>query len=240
MMWPRWYVLNRKLLLPVAGAAFAIIILLWAAASLIGGGLSERELFDRSLANTIGCSGYHFSVEVKQAGRDTISMVEGARVKPNKVHIKGAMQKSSMEFIQIDDTTYMKDPWSNRWFTLKGNSVTQSELFLTEFNPLGLYNFKDVPIIKRTGSEKINGINTDILELSPNVANPLLDQKYTDYKFRVWVDPKLKYIMRGVMQAYLPGGAEGLVVDMRFWGFNEKIEIVPPLESDLEIKTEIN
>lgn len=239
-MLPRWFVLNRRLLLPAAGAAFIIVILLWAAASIIGSGLSEKELFDRSLANTAGCSSYRFNVEVKQAGRDTISMVEGVRVKPDKVHLKGAMQKSSMEFIQIDDTTYMKDPWSERWFTLKGNSITQSELFMTEFNPLGLLNFKDVPIIKKTGSDKINGIKTDILELSPNVANPLMDQKYTDFKFRVWVDPKQKYIMRGVMQAFLPGGAEGLVVDMRFWGFNEKIEITPPQEKDLEIKTEIN
>lgn len=239
-MWPRWYVLNRKLLLPAAGAALIIIILLWAAASIIGSGLSEKELFDKSLANTIGCSSYRFNVEVKQAGRDTISMVEGARVKPSRVHLKGALQKSSMEFIQIDNTTYMKDPWSERWFTLKDNSIAQSELFLTEFNPLGLFNFKDVPIIKKSGSEKIHGIKTDILELSPNVANPLMDQKYTDFKFRVWVDPKQKYIMRGVMQAYLPGGAEGLVVDMRFWGFNEKIEITPPPEKDLEIQTQVN
>lgn len=239
-MWPRWYVLNRRLLLPAAGAAIIIIILLWAAASIIGSGLSEKELFDRSLANTIGCSSYRFNVEVKQAGRDTISKVEGTRVKPNKVHLKGAMQKSNMEFIQIGDTTYMKDPWSERWFTLKGNSITQSELFLTEFNPLGLFTFKDVPIIKRTGTEKIDGIKTDILELRPNVANPYMDQKYTDFKFRVWADPKQKYIMRGIMQAYLPDGAEGLVVDMRFWGFNEKIEITPPLEKDLEIQTEKN
>jgi hypothetical protein len=238
-MWPRWYVFNRKNIIPAAGIALVILVLLWAAATILGRGtLTEKELFDRSLANTIGCDSYHFNVEVKQAGRDTISLVEGSRVKPDRVHIRGAMQKSNMEFIQIKDTTYMKDPWSERWFTLNGNSITQSELFLAEFNPLGLFTFKDVPIINSAGQEKIDGVKADVLELRPNMANPLMDQKYTDFKFRVWVDPKHKYIIRGTMQAYLPGGGEGLTVNMRFWGFNEKIEINPPQEKDLEVDTQ--
>ncbi|MFZ5644589.1 MAG: hypothetical protein ACOY46_13450 [Bacillota bacterium] len=238
MMWPRWYVLNRGRVLPIAGISAIILVLIWLVASVIGeGSMSEKELFDKSLANTINSSSYRYNVEVKQTGRETISLIEGAYVKPNRVHIKGAMQKSSMEFILIDDTTYMKDPWSERWFTLKGDSLANSDLFLTEFKPLGLFNFKDIPIIKRTGSEKIDGIKTDVLELRPNVANPLMDEKYTDFKFKVWVDPKEKMIRRAFMQAYLPGGAEGLLVDMRFWGFNDKIEIKPPSNDSLELKT---
>lgn len=240
-MWPRWFVFNRRNIIPAAGVAMALLGVLWAAVALLGrGALNEKELFDRSLANTMACSSYRFNVEVKQAGKDTISLVEGSRVKPDRVHIRGAMQKSNMEFIQIGDAIYMKDPWSERWFTLKGDAITQSELFLAEFNPLGLFTFKDVPEIKQIGQEKIDGIKMDVLELHPNMANPLLDQKYSDYKLQVWVDPRQKYIMRSILQAYLPGGGEGLTVDMRFWSFNEKIDINPPQENDLEVETQNN
>lgn len=229
MMWPQWYVLNRRRLFPAAAAAVVLLMLLWWFASFFSGFTgSEKDLFDRALANTMNCSSYRYSVEVKQGGKDTITLVEGARVRPNRVHIKGAMQKSQMEFIQIDDSTYMKDPWSDRWFTLKGNLVAQSELFITEFNPLGLLNFKDVPIISKTGTERVDGVKTVVLELRPSVANPMLELKYTDFKFRIWVDPDEKLIRRAYMQAYMPGGAEGLVVDTRFWDFNENIKIVPP------------
>lgn len=234
-MWPQWYVMNRRRLLPAAVAAVALVLLLWWVVSLFSGFTgSEKDLFNKALSNTMNCSSYRYSVEVRQGGRETITLVEGARVKPNRVHIKGAMQKSQMEFIQIDDNTYMKDPWSERWFTLKGNLVAQSELFITEFNPLGLLNFKDVPIIKNTGTEKVDGVKTVVLELRPNVANPFLELKYTDFKFRVWVDTEEYLIRRIYMQAYMPGGAEGLVVDSKFRDFNENITISPPQEKALE------
>jgi len=234
-MWPRWYILNRRRLMPTAVISVVLLLFLWGMASFFRGfSGSEKELFDKSLANTMNCSSYRYNVEVKQGGKETITLVEGARVKPNRVHLKGAMQKSQMEFIQIDDNTYMKDPWSDRWFTLKGNLVAQSELFVTEFNPLGLFNFKDVPEIKKTGTERVDGVKTVVIEMRPNVANPFLELKYTDFKFRVWVDPDERLIRRASMQAYMPGGSEGLVVDMRFWDFNENIKISPPQDKGLE------
>lgn len=237
MYWPHWYVLSRRRIFPVLLLAVVLLAVLWGAASLFGGlSYSEKDLFDKALSNTLACSSYRYSVEVKQGGKDTITLVEGERVEPNMVHIRGAMQKSQMEFVQIEDTTYMKDPWSDRWFTLKGNSLAQSELFITEFNPLGLLRFKDIPVIKKVGSERTDGVKTDVLELRPNVANPFLELKYTDFKFRVWVDTGEKLIRKASMQAYMPGGGEGLVVDMKFWDFNEKIKITPPQPKNLDNK----
>lgn len=229
-MWPYWYVLNRRRVLPAAVLAAALLLaVFWGAASLFSGfASSDKDLFNKALNNTVSCSSYRYSVEVKQGGRDTITLVEGERAEPGRVHIKGAMQKSQMEFIQIDDTTYMKDPWSDRWFTLKGNSLAQSELFITEFNPLGLFSFKDVPEVKKLGSERVDGLKTVVLEMRPNVANPFLELKYTDFKYRVWVDPGERLIRRASIQAYMPGGGEGMVVEMKFWDFNEKIKVNPP------------
>ncbi len=229
MYWPYWYVLNRRRVFPAILIVMASLLFLWGGASLFSSlASSDKDLFNKALSNTLACSSYRYSVEVKQGGRDTITHVEGSRVGPNRVHFKGSMQKSQMEFIQIEDTTYMKDPWSDRWFTLKGNSLAHSELFVTEFNPLGLFNFKEVPVIQKLGSDKVDGVKTVILELRPNVANPFLELKYTDFKFRVWVDPGEKLIRRAIMQAFTPGGGEGLEVEMKFWDFNETIKINPP------------
>ncbi|MCL6611830.1 MAG: hypothetical protein K6T66_09865 [Peptococcaceae bacterium] len=229
MYWPRWYVLNRKRVVPMLLLIALFLVLLWGAVSLACNlAMSDSDLFNRALSNTLACSSYRYSVEVRQGGRDMVTLVEGERVEPDRVHIKGAMQKSQMEFVQIGDTTYMKDPWSDRWFTLKGNSLAQSELFMTEFNPLGLFKFKDVPVIKKTGSDKLEGVKTEVLELRPIVANPFLEVKYTDFKFKVWVDPGQKLIRKAEMAAHMPGGGEGMVVVMKFWGFNEKIRIDPP------------
>ncbi len=229
MYWPHWYVLNRRRVLRWVLVAGVLLVALWGAASLSGSlAATDKDLFNKALGNTMACSSYRYSVEVKQGGRDTITQVEGERAGPNRVHLKGAMQKSQMEFIQIDDTTYMKDPWSDRWFTLKGNALAHSELFITEFNPMGLFNFKDVPVVKKLGSDRVDGVKTVILELRPNVANPFLEIKYTDFKFRVWVDPGEKLIRRAIMQAFTPSGGEGLVVEMKFWDFNEKIKVNPP------------
>lgn len=238
MYWPYWYVLNRRRIIPaLLLVAAVLLILLWGASSLFSGFTgSEKGLVESALNRTLACSSYRYSVEVKQGGRDTLTLVEGERVQPNRVHIRGSMQKSQMEFIQIEDTTYMKDPWSDRWFTLKGNSLAQSELLMTEFNPLGLFNFKDVPEVKKLGVEKVDGAKTVVLELRPNVVNPFLELKYTDFKYRVWVDPAEKLIRRAFIQAFGPAGGDSMVVEMRFWDFNEKIKINPPAGKIVENK----
>lgn len=227
MIWPRWYMLKKRKFITLAFVAAVLFFLYWLF-SFVGG--SDKDLLDKALKKTLASSSYRYSVEVRQGGREMVTLIEGERVEPNQVRIKGSMQKSQMEFIQIGDVTYMKDPWSDRWFTLKGNSLAQSELFMTEFNPMGMLNFKDVPVVKKLDTENINGRKTVVMELRPNVANPFLELKYVDFKYRVWVDPGDNLIKRVYIQGYMPGGSEGLVVEMKFWDFNEKIKIVPPTD----------
>ena len=235
MYWPYWYILNRKRFLYIALLVVILLLAIWFSSSLFSGFFAvDNDLFGKAMSNTLACSSYRYSVEVKQGGRDVLTMVQGERAVPNRIHLTGTMQKSQMEFIQIEDVTYMKDPWSDRWFTLKGNSIAQSELFIAEFNPLGLFTFKDVPVIKSIGNDKVDGMKTVVLELKTIVSNPFLELKYTDFKFRVWVDKKEKLIRKAVMQGYLPGGEEGLAVDMKFWDFNEKISINPPQGTIME------
>lgn len=230
MLLPPRFMLDRKKKTVLFGAVFVLILLIWGVFSLFAvPGLAPEELFNSSLQNTLASHSYRYSVEVKQNGQDVISTVNGERVEPDRVHIKGSMLKSKdIEFIQITDTTYMKDPWSSRWITLEGSKLAQAELFLTEFNPLALFNFKDVPVINYNGREKLDGVKTVLLQLKPTVANPYLEFQYVDYDYKIWVDPKEQLIRRAVMEARPAGGEKGMLVEMKFWDFNKPIIIERP------------
>lgn len=232
MRLPFRFVMDRRKTLLTAGAAAAalLLVLIWGVISLIGTPkVVPEELFNYSLQNTMASQSYRYSVVVKQNGRDVISTVQGERVEPDRVHIKGAMLKSKdIEFIQIADVTYMKDPWSSRWITLEDSKLAQAELFLTEFNPLSLFSFKDVPEVKLSGSERVDGVKTVVLELKPSVANPYLEFKYVDYDYKIWADPKQKLIRKAVLEASLPAGQKGMTVEMKFWDFNKPLIIEKP------------
>lgn len=228
--WPRWFVLNRRRFVLVSGAIILLLMLLWGIGSLFSNSrVAPEELFDYALQNTLASTSYRYSVEVKQEGQEVISSIQGERVEPDRVRIKGSMLKSkSIEFIQLDNTTYMKDPWSDCWITLEENKLAQSELFITEFNPLALFNFKDVPEIKNGGRDRVDGVKTVVLELKPVVQNPYLELKYVDYDYKVWIDPDQKLIRKAGMEAKLPGGKTGMVVNMKFWDYNQPIFIEKP------------
>ncbi len=230
MLLPPKFMLNKKRNMVLLGVALVLILVVWGVVFLYADpGLAPEKLFNSSLQNTLASHSYRYAVEVKQNGRDVISTVNGERVEPDRVHIKGSMLKSKdIEFIQITDTTYMKDPWSTRWITLEGSKLAQAELFMTEFNPLSLFNFKNVLQISYNGKEKLDGVKTVLLQLKPTVANPYLEFKYVDYDYKIWVDPKEQLIRRAVMEARPAGGGKGMLVDMKFWDFNKPIVIEKP------------
>lgn len=216
---------------------FVLILVFWMGLTFINRvSVSDDKLLDDAIVKTLACSTYRYNVNVRQNGKDTITMVEGERAGPNKVHIKGTMQNSQMEFFYIDDVTYMKDPWSERWFTMKGNSLIQSELFMSEFNPMGLLQFREVTQINNLGSEEIDGVKTVVLEIMPHVSNPLLELKYNEFKFKIWIDPKESLIRKAEMLASATGGTENLTEDLmvtiNFKDFDEKISIIPPMGAE--------
>lgn len=230
MYWPRWFVLNKRRSVLLFGAVLLLVIVLWGIGSLFSNsGVAPDELLDKTLQNTLASNSYRYSVEVMQEGQEVISSIKGERVEPGRVHIKGSMLKTnSIEFIQVDNTTYMKDPWSDRWITLEENKLAQSELFVTEFNPLALFNFKDIPQIKQSGRERVDGEKTVVLDLKPVVQNPYLELKYVDYDYKVWIEPEQGLIRKARMEAKLPGGKTGMVVEMKFWDYNKPIYIEKP------------
>ncbi len=195
--------------------------------------LPPEEMFQKALAETRASSSYLYKSEstlVVDNRTTYISKIQGKWAAPDRVSITGTMINTPVDFIQIGDTSYMKDQFSGRWLTLQGNSLSQSALFVSELQPLANFDFQSITGIRYLGTEKLNGQNLRVLEITPLLKNPFLNMQFTNFKVKLWLDP-IDYRIR---QAYLDGNAKTgdkskLVIQLQFFDFDKKITIAPPV-----------
>ncbi len=225
----RCMILQKKKLLLASIVVLGIVLIGGLIALFADNDVDPQTLFETSLQKTLQSSSYCYSIEVKQNGQELVSQVKGERIEPDRVHIKGQMlQSRNVEFTQLEDMTYMKDPWSGQWITLEGTNMAQAELFFMELNPMSLFELKDVTGVTALKKEKVDGSQTILLELRPTVNNRFFDYQYVDFHYLVWVDRKQEYIKKAIVETMLPGGQKGLVVEMKFWNFNAPLDIEKP------------
>ncbi|MEG6520936.1 hypothetical protein [Desulfotomaculum sp. 1211_IL3151] len=232
MLTPRWILLNRRKLVPIAAVAVVIVLGVFLIGTIFSGPsqLDNKKTFETALYNTFASKSFRFDVESKLLGDNGFySKVEGERVMPDKVHIKGTVLKTPVEFTQVSDNTYMKDPFSGKWLTLKDIKLSQSELFITELNPLANFNFKDIPEIKLLGEEDLNGEACYVYELKPNVENVYLEEQFSDFYYKVWVDKKNVNIRQAFINANRPeNDGNGLDIKIKIWDYNRDLQIAAP------------
>ncbi|TYO96280.1 hypothetical protein [Desulfallas thermosapovorans] len=226
---PRWLVVDKKLLL---GLVVAVLVLLGiyrgAGAYYTKISVPPEELLAAAMEKTLHAGSLRFSMLVKIGDR-VISDVQGVRVAPDRVHITGTMQDMPVEFIHTGEKTFIKGYWSDNWTLLEGNKMAESELFVTEFNPLGNFNFKDVPIIKELKAEEIDGVKYRVLELKPIVQNALMELSYDDFKYCIWVHPSDQVISRARIEATgKHGKRDKLEINMKMWDFNKQLQVTAP------------
>lgn len=231
MLTPRWILLNKRRLGPVmliAGLAVIVIVLV-----ILFSGRSQvdaKKTFEKAMTNTFNSKSFRFMVESKLLGENEFySKVEGERVMPDKVHIKGTILKTPVEFTQIQDNTFMKDPFTNKWIALRDLKLSQAELFITELNPLANFIFKDIPELNYKGEERINGKNLLVYELRPNVENVFLEGQFNDFFYKIWVDPGDNTIRQAKITAgKTTGDTAGLEIFIRLWDYNRNLKIDVP------------
>ena len=237
MLTPRWIFLNRRRLGPIAAAAGVLLLVILLSKSLFSGTseVDNKKAFETALDNTFASGSFRFIVESKLVGENEFySKVEGERVMPDKVHIKGTVLKTPVEFTQVNDSTYMKDPFSGKWLTLNNLKLEQSELFVTELNPLSNFNFKDIPELAMVGEERVEGDSCLVYELKPNVENIFLEEQFDDFYYKVWVDKSDLIIRQASIQATKadstpPGGLEILI---KIWDYDRTLTIDTPVNTN--------
>ena len=91
---------------------------------------------------------------------------------------------------------------------------------------MAYFNFKDVIELKHTGTEKVNGEELLVLEMRPNLIDPFLELRLTDYRYKLWLDPGDYRLRQAALKAkdkQIPGGE--VEINLRFWDYDQ----VPPI-----------
>lgn len=238
MQRPRWLILNRKSVIPIFALALVLLLALWGAAQLRSRGAGKvppREMLKAGLEKTGSSLSFRYQAETRltSEGKNTFeffSKVEGARVAPDNIHMQGTMMNTPIEFIQVGDCSYFKDQPSGKWVTLPGNKLADSELFYAELNPLAYFNFKDVPELKYAGTEKVNGEMLLLLEMRPNLMDPFLELRLTDYYYKLWLSPEDFQLRQASIQAKdKQNPKSGIEINLRFWDYDKVPAINPPI-----------
>lgn len=238
MQRPRWLVLNRRAVIPLLALALVLFLAVWGAGQLIARGTSKvppQEMLKTGLEKTRSSTSFRYQAETRLTSEGNNSMeffskVEGAMVAPGNIHMKGTMMNTPIEFIQVGDSSYFKDQFSGKWVSLSGNKLADSELFYAELNPLAYFNFKDVPELKYSGTEKVNGETLILLEMRPNLMDPFLELRLTDYYYKVWLSSEDYRLRQALLQAKdkeVPNG--GIEISLRFWDYDRVPPINPPV-----------
>jgi hypothetical protein len=238
MQRPRWVVFNKKTALPVLALVVVGVLVIWGGGRLLARGgakLPPREMLSIGLEKTVSSASFRYQAETKlitegKANVDFFSKVEGERVAPDKVRMKGIMMNTPIEFIQVGENSYFKDHSTGRWIALPGNKLVDSELFYAELNPLAYFNFKDVPEIKYVGQEKVDGEKLLLLEMRPNLMDPFLEMRLNDYTYKVWLNPGDYRLRQAKLQAKDKHNPKsGIEINLRFWDYDQNLTIAPPV-----------
>ncbi|MBO8127732.1 MAG: hypothetical protein H0Z39_00815 [Peptococcaceae bacterium] len=230
----RWVVVPRRpVVWGIALVALICILFLGLRSCSRTAEIGKEQYLNEALENTKASETYRYRIESRLIGQDgesTLqSKIEGEREAPDRIHIRGKLVNSPIEFIQVEDTTYMKDQFSGKWLVIKGNRLAQNELFITELNPLAVFEFKDIPKITYKGRDGSFRKRLDLFEISPLVANTYLETLFTDFKYHLWVNPNDKRIVRASVEAVSRGNEkERLLVDLEFWDYGAEITVKAP------------
>ncbi|MEW6173964.1 MAG: hypothetical protein AB1510_13050 [Bacillota bacterium] len=232
----KWFVFSRKWLYVVI---IFVLLLTGAGYFLLGALLFPRaiqpqELFQQSIARTKAAKSYSYSIKtqlVTRQGTRCLSELTGARVLPDKVCAKGKIFNSPVEIVQVKGMTYIKDRYSSKWLTLEGDRLGETGVFIAELDPLVVLDFQETPAVVKGKRERGEKMNLLVLEFSPQVKNRFLAAQFTDFSYRLYVDPKDHYITEIRVEARSKEASTKLVLNLGLCDFDKQVKIEPPRDA---------
>lgn len=196
--------------------------------------MTPEELLVKALDTTHALKSYRFHLEAfleTEGGCIEISRVSGERTPAGDLHLWGKMTGQEVDIYQVKDTTYFKDPVSQRWMVTPGNNPLQQEIFLVEVNPLSILKITKVKELHYKGRQKNMPGRPYLLVLRPEINNALLTAYWGNFACKLWIDRGTTYIQQAELVAehrQKPG--DRLLIKLELYDFNKRINVKPPLQ----------
>jgi len=166
-----------------------------------------------------------FTVEQRE---EVISNVSGEK-EAGKTHIKGEMVKTPIDIYHIKDTTYNWDSSSKKWLVIKDAEADTRDVLIAELDPLSNLNFKSISQVEKLGFEKVGGTRCFIISCRPSIENELMEVALKDFRYKLWVDYRQKYIRRATLSAVSKNNPNArLTMKVEFFDFNQDIRVQKP------------
>ncbi len=223
----------KKKIVPLLIISLAAALLLYILFAFFAGPkITANKLLSEAIQKTVSSKTFHYRMEIKTSRQSFLSVIEGERISPDRIHIKGNMFNTPVEFVQIGSQSYMKDIWTDKWIALKSNSLGQTSTFIEELGPVNFLSYGNLRDVHYAGTEKINGKKMSVIEFNPQLVGSFSGQKYQGYHCKVWVDRKDRLINQVVLNAALKN-SDLPAVTLNFWGFGQSLTINPPSADNL-------
>ncbi|KFI34540.1 hypothetical protein HX99_01420, partial [Peptococcaceae bacterium SCADC1_2_3] len=134
----------QKLAYTTVGGVIFLLIFVYALFYLFSARkIAPGDILGMSLQKTLASQSISYQLEVK-LNDQVLSRVNGQLIKPDKVHLKGNIYKSEVEFIRLGEVIYMKDIWTKKWIMFEKSKIDKLNLLVMEFSPLDLLTYKQV------------------------------------------------------------------------------------------------
>lgn len=194
--------------------------------------VDPQELFQKALTRTKAAKSYSYRLQcrlVTPQGTRRLSNLKGRRILPDQVHVKGEIFNSTVEIIQVKGVTYVKDVFSPKWLAFEGDQLGKTGVFVAELDPMVLLDFAVVPTVAlaRQGRER-DKKRLYLLECRPRVKNRFLASQFTDFTYRLSVEPEDYRIVQVEVQARGRNAPTRLMLDLELADFDRVQKIVAP------------
>ncbi|MGI6649131.1 MAG: hypothetical protein ACOX5W_08750 [Bacillota bacterium] len=190
------------------------------------------DLINKALDQAYEASSYRYTMvsQFITEGQPQIwSDVTGEKANHHDLHLSGTMLNTPIEMYQVGDTSYNRDPFTNRWYAVQGYDLTRQELLMTEVNPLANFNFKEIFEARYNGQEEVRHWDCWVVECTADLENQLLEVLWQDFQFKFWIDQRGHFLARGQLTAHSKSNPESiLTITAEFYDYNQPIQLAVP------------
>jgi predicted transcriptional regulator len=223
-IWAKW--------LPAVLGIFAGSILLGYYLLPTNPDLPPVQAINHALETTAQARNYEYKITMSTVidGKEqVVSTVSGEREDKNRIHIKGKINDSEVDFYQIDTTTYTKDQLTGEWLKITDNQINQQEIFMNELNPMANFSFKELSAAAFAGIQKEGSKKFWVYTANPVVNNKYMQILWKQFQYKFYLEPRSLLINNVEVTAVSKqNSVDKLKVVVEFKNYNSSIKVVPP------------